>query len=107
MAEVTLFPGAAAGSNILNRAFKPTPERVSARELKGETIILDLKSDVYYYLNSVGTFIWSNLDGVKTGRELIHLVLREFEAPLSAIETDIEQLLTDLLAMGLVVEGNS
>lgn len=67
-------------------------------------MLVDLKSDVYYYLNGVGTVAWEHLDGSKTGEEIVQVLFEEFDAPLETIRQDVEQLLTDLLAMGLVEE---
>ncbi len=94
-----------ATATMLDKHLKPKTDRVSCRELEGETILLDLQADVYYYLNPAGSRAWTLLGEGHTGKAIAATLFDEFDAPLEQIEEDITQLLTDLLAMGLVEES--
>ncbi len=89
---------------MLDKRYAQNTGRVTSRELEGETILLDLQADVYYYLNAVGSEAWKLLNGSLTGRDIAAALEQRFDAPLVTIEADLEQLLTDLLAMSLIEE---
>lgn len=76
---------------------------VVAREVGGETILLDLGTGTYFGLNEVGGKVWHALDaGQKSVAELCDIVEQEFDAKREIIERDIAALVEDLTARGLV-----
>ncbi|KLI64623.1 PqqD family protein [Aurantiacibacter marinus] len=78
-------------------------ENVVAREVGGETVLLDLEAGTYFGLNAVGGAIWTALeDGPRTLADLCSLVASTFDAPDDVIESDIKALISDLQANGLV-----
>ncbi|NGP57607.1 PqqD family protein [Paenibacillus thiaminolyticus] len=65
----------------------------------GEYVCLhNLETGEYYTLNEVAAFIWSNMDGILSIRELIDLVCDKYEIDVLTIEQDILLLIQDLKA---------
>lgn len=64
--------------------------------------LLDLKTYVYYSLNEVGAFVWEALEQPVTFDHLVGEVAAEFDAPRERIAADLEQLVAQLDAAGLV-----
>lgn len=65
-------------------------------ELEGETIILDFGSGVYSGLNSIGTFIWNELQEPITFSDLKDKVLDEYEVDDDECVNDLVEFLQDL-----------
>ncbi|HMK29822.1 MAG TPA: PqqD family protein [Terriglobales bacterium] len=69
----------------------------------GEAVILQLKQGTYYGLNEVGAAIWSNLQKPKTVGQLQELMQAGFDVGEEQAERDLEDLLAQLEASGLIV----
>jgi hypothetical protein len=84
-----------------------TSVRLSAdvifRDLEGEAVLLDLASGRYYGLNAVATRVWMLLDGGTTVEAVVAAVTAEFDAAAEEIARDVDELLAELTARGLVV----
>lgn len=76
-------------------------EQVSS-DLAGESVILHLKSGVYYGLNDIGAQIWNLIQQPKTVRELRDSILQEYEVEPAQCESDLLALLQDLAAAELI-----
>ena len=76
-------------------------DQVSA-DLAGEAAILNLKSGVYYGLNSVGARIWSLIQEPKTVEDIRDTILNEYDVDPERCESDLLQLLQQLAAEGLI-----
>ena len=72
------------------------------RNIDGEAIILDLKTGVYYSLNEVGTAVWEKLKDCATTSELEADITAGYDIPVETAQSDIEELLNDLAAEGLI-----
>jgi hypothetical protein len=79
------------------------PSTVLFRELGGEAVLLNFESERYYGLDSVGTRIWEALAAGATLREGYTRLLAEYDVEPALLLTDIQNLLRDLSAQGLVV----
>jgi hypothetical protein len=76
---------------------------IVAREVGGETVLLDLDAGTYFGLNSVGGRVWQLLADEPLGQdELCHRLTEEFDAPTEEIAADLQGLLQDLLDNGLI-----
>jgi hypothetical protein len=80
-------------------------EQVSS-DLAGETVILDLKSGVYYGLNSVGASIWNLIQEPKTINEVREALLAKYEVEPEQCDRDLLALLEQLEAEGLIEVHN-
>lgn len=83
-------------------ALRPSPN-VVFRELEGEAVLLDLGSGRYFGLNAVGTRIWMLLEAGSTVLEAAASVVTEFDADADQVARDVEELVAELSARGLLV----
>jgi hypothetical protein len=78
------------------------PASVVAQEVDGETVIVDLGSGRYFGLDEVGTRIWQLLSQNGSRESVVRTMLSEFDVDEERLRRDLEALLTDLRARGLV-----
>lgn len=71
-------------------------------ELGGEVVILGLRDSVYYGLTDVGARIWALLQTPRTLADLVQVIVREYDVSAEQAAGDLDRLLTDLHARGLV-----
>jgi Coenzyme PQQ synthesis protein D (PqqD) len=85
---------------------KPKPG-VVFQEVEGELVLLDLEGDTYYSLDPVGARCWvllgehDDMDGV------VAAMLEEFDVDEPRLRADLEVLLGELRAAGLVTESGA
>jgi len=70
--------------------------------LAGESAILNIKSGVYYGLDSVGARIWELVQQPRSVNEVREILLKEYDVEPQRCETDLLALLERLLAEGLI-----
>jgi hypothetical protein len=71
-------------------------------DLVGEAVILNLRTGVYYGLDSVGARIWTLLQESRLVSELIDMILDEYDVDPDRCEREIIDLLTELKARELI-----
>jgi hypothetical protein len=84
-----------------NQTVKPC-KHVTAREVDGEWIILDLNGGHYFGLDALGGVIWSHLSQGRTPVEIARLVAPNYEVKEADLLGDVVVLVKDLLQRGLV-----
>ncbi|MBE9227080.1 PqqD family protein [Phormidium sp. LEGE 05292] len=82
------------------------PEDVLIRELDGESVILNLKSERYFGLDRVGTRIWEVLSTSETIAAAYQTLLSEYDVVPEQLETDLYNLLEQLVQHGLINVSN-
>ena len=83
----------------------PAWRRASAlpfQRLDEEVLVVDPRTRSVHLLNPTATRVWELLQTTTTQSRLIEVLCAEFEAPADAIRRDLEQLLVDLSAKGLI-----
>ena len=75
---------------------------VLAQELQDETVLLDLDSENYFGLDSVGTRIWQLLNEGMDETDMVDILLGEYEVEREVLEKDISELLIRLNEAGLI-----
>ena len=70
--------------------------------LGGEAAILDTAHGVYFGLNSVATRVWGLIQQPRTVRQLRDSLVSEYEVEAGRCESDLLNLLNELLAAGLI-----
>jgi hypothetical protein len=75
---------------------------VIARNLREQTLLLDMRSEQYLALNGVAARAWSLLDGANTIDDVAAVIAEEYDAPFAIVRADIAALLIDLGDRGLV-----
>lgn len=78
---------------------------VVAREVGGETMLLDLSSGTYFGLDEVGGKVWQALEDGNSLIEACDRIETDFEVSREQLEADVLALVGDLLAKGLVSAG--
>jgi hypothetical protein len=78
-----------------------TKDQVSC-DLSGEAAILNLKSGVYFGLNTVGASIWKLIQEPRTVKEIRDSILEEYEVGSNQCEQDILEILQELSSRGLI-----
>ena len=78
-----------------------SPE-VLFRELQGEAVLLDLRSQRYFGLDEVGTRIWQLLAELGRREEVLERLLQEFEVDRQTLARDLETFLSRLEGAELI-----
>ena len=79
------------------------PEHVLFRQLDGEAVLLDLKSQEYFGLNEIGTRVWTALQQGEELSALVEEIVRSYDAQAEQIRVDIDQLIKELQSANLIV----
>lgn len=92
----------------LDRIFEHDPSIVS-RAIAGEVILVPIRKNVgdlesIYTLNETGARIWELIDGQRTLSEVHQQLSQEFEIDPYTIESDLLEIVNDLLEQGALVE---
>ena len=82
-----------------------TKDQISA-DLSGEAAILNLKSGVYFGLNTVGARIWNLVQEPKTVNDIRDTLIEEFDVEPDQCEADLFALLKELFSHGLIEVRN-
>lgn len=77
------------------------------RELEGEAVLLDLKSQRYFGLDAVGTRIWQLLEELRRPEAVLTAMLEEFDVSREQLEGDLEAFLARLREAGLILTGEA
>jgi hypothetical protein len=77
------------------------PGQVSST-VEGEAVILNMETGVYYGLNTVGAWVWEQLQSPKTVDELLKGLVSEFDVDEDRGEADLMALLEDLAGASLI-----
>lgn len=85
----------------LNKTVTCSPDVIS-QEVSGETVLLDLESECYYGLDAVGTRIWQLIRDNGELRTVYDTLLDEYDVEPSRLQSDLEALITDACARGLI-----
>ena len=78
-----------------------TPD-VLAQEVSGEMVLLDLNNEQYLGLNEVGARVWQLLENNTDLKTIYETLLSEYEVEDSILESDLNQLITDMRDAGVV-----
>ena len=81
---------------------KPAPG-VVFQEIEGETVLLDVEAERYYALDEVGSRCWELLAEHGDLEKVVASMLAEFDVDEATLRSDLEGLLEQLSAAGLVV----
>jgi hypothetical protein len=70
--------------------------------MAGETVVLDMKSGMYYGMGAVAALIWSILDEPRSLDEIQAAVLAEYDIDQESCERDVIAFVDALKSAGLV-----
>ena len=78
------------------------PPDVLFRDLAGEAVLLDLKSQRYFGLNEVGTRIWQLVNEDGRIEAVVEAMCSEYDAPAAELRQDLRSFLHELVDAGLL-----
>ena len=76
---------------------------VIAAVVEGKAMLLNLRTWHYLSLNETGERIWDHLADPQSRRELLGLLLEEFDAPEAVLAEDLDRFLGELTEQGCVI----
>jgi Coenzyme PQQ synthesis protein D (PqqD) len=82
------------------------PSDVLIRELDGESVVLNLKSERYFGLDRVGTRMWTALSMSESIQEAYELLLNEYEVDAERLRLDLQNFVEQMVEHGLVEVSN-
>jgi hypothetical protein len=85
----------------LDQDYEITPG-VLFQEVNGELVLLDLEGESYFGLNRVGRRIWQLLEERRPTSQIFEQLHSEYAVERAQLETELAELLGQLLAAGLV-----
>ena len=88
--------------NIPFTARVSVPEGVLARNLEGESVVLNLKTEKYFGLDEVGTRMWALLTDAGNIQSAYDSLAAEYDVEPAQLRTDIERLIGELVEHGLL-----
>ena len=77
-------------------------ETVFAQEVDGEMVLLDMESENYFGLDEVGTSIWQAMQENETLKEVLAVLLEQYEVEEEMLENDLFAFVGKLEESGLV-----
>lgn len=80
-----------------------TAPDVVYQEISGETVLLNLKTELYFGLNSVGTRVWEFIQANATAENIIDSLIMEYGESEDLIKNDVVQLIQRMDECGLVL----
>lgn len=78
------------------------PKHVMARQVGQETVILDLRTGVYFGLDEVGAQIWQLMADGKTLQAICDELLARYDTTRGQAEADVLRLSDELHRSGLI-----
>ena len=81
------------------------PDGVLVQELQGESVLLNVNTENYYGLDEVGTRMWAVLKEAPSIANAIDTLLDEYEVERATLESDVSDLLAELLEKKLIELG--
>ena len=77
-------------------------ETVFAQEVDGEMVLLDMESENYFGLDEVGTSIWQAMQENETLKEVLSVLLEQYEVEEEMLVNDLSVFVEKLVDSGLV-----
>lgn len=78
------------------------PRHVLVREIDGESVLLNVESERYFGLDSVGTTMWAHLTTEPSIQAAYDALLAQYAVDADTLRADLTQLVETLLAHGLI-----
>lgn len=84
-------------------------EHIVSRAIIGETLLVPISGRLadmqhIFTLNPVADFVWNYMDGNRTTGELVENILEEFDVERGTVESDLLELIEELMAADLIEE---
>ncbi len=77
-------------------------DTVFAQEVDGEMVLLDMKSENYFGLDTVGTTIWQSIQEKETLQEVYDTMLEQYDVEPEILKKDLFDFVSKLAKSGLI-----
>ncbi|HEX8213715.1 MAG TPA: PqqD family protein [Longimicrobium sp.] len=81
------------------------PDEVLTAHLEGEAVLLHMETKNYFRLNATAALLWKGMERGLEREQLLDSLLAEFEVDRPTAAAELDRLLGELAARGLVVPG--
>ncbi|MEJ7583166.1 MAG: PqqD family protein [Acidimicrobiales bacterium] len=78
-------------------------DRVLAKASGGSLVLLDIDSGNYFSTNDVGALVWELSDGTRSVSVIVAAIAAEYEVELDVVESDVMELVDELVAESLLL----
>jgi hypothetical protein len=78
------------------------PTHVRVRQVKGESVLLNLQSERYFGLDPFGTQMWTTLAGAESIQAAYELLVNEYDVDALLLRKNLEELIERLVGNGLL-----
>ena len=79
-------------------------DHVRARTIQGSFVVLDLAGDVQYSMNELGARVWEQATHGADAEEIVRALVAEYRVEENQARADVERVLGELVASGLLVQ---
>jgi 4-aminobutyrate aminotransferase-like enzyme len=86
-----------------DRRFRAT-ERVAAKEVGGELVLLDLEEASFFVARGTGPRVWDLVEGGASIEEVVHAVSVRYGQNEDEVRADVEAFVSDLVERSFLVE---
>ena len=77
-------------------------EDLVASDLEGETVMMSVRSGMYYGLDNIGSRVWQLIEQPRSVAELTDILLQEYAVERAQCERDVIALLNEMHGEGIV-----
>jgi hypothetical protein len=89
----------------MNDVIVARAERVAARKVAGEMVILSADDSSLYVLNGIGTAVWEAVDGRTPLSAIVDdVVCREYDVDRESALRDVQEFVSGLMSHGVLAE---
>ncbi len=81
-------------------------KNIESREIDGETILVSPKKNEFFILNKTGTFIWKNINGKNTEKNIAEKLAKKYNLKEKISLADTKKLIKKLASMKLITKKN-
>ena len=92
--------------DVMNQKVTTSPE-VLCQQVDGESVLLDLKSECYFGLDKIGTYMWKIMEQQGNLKSVYEQTLAHYDVEPDTLKKDIERLCNELSDAGLVLLGDA
>lgn len=78
----------------------------SWREVRGEIVVINMKSGEYHIFNSVGSMIWLAIADGKNINEIFKDIVNRYDVELEKVSIETNNFINNLLQQGLLEKIN-
>ena len=81
-------------------------KKIIAREIKGETVLLNEENGDYFSLNTVGTEVYNCIcNGMEPG-EIVSFLFNRYNVEFDTLKSDVESLIDEMQKKNILIKHN-